>query len=164
MVLAGTTLKLVSLAIKTLSKPVAKQFKASAENSPFWRNVFSKYAQWHYKVEYQITVRLLGHHARNVKPLDENAAVKLGSEVLSEAFVFAVAGGLVIFEYNRSSKSSAAKKLEEERILQEKETEIDMRLQSLEAAIVQIRDGVDTQMNALQMIQMQLDSISKKKE
>jgi hypothetical protein len=142
MVLGGTALKLVSLAIRTAAKPVAKQFKASAENSPFWRNVFITYAQWHYRMEYQISVKLLGHHARNVKPLEEVKAVQLGSEVLSELFVFGVAGSMVIFEISRSQIASAEKKLQEERAIAEREQALELRLQSIETAFLELKEEV----------------------
>eukprot|EP00475_Leptophrys_vorax_P024956 TRINITY_DN3467_c0_g1_i1.p1 TRINITY_DN3467_c0_g1~~TRINITY_DN3467_c0_g1_i1.p1 ORF type:complete len:167 (-),score=58.95 TRINITY_DN3467_c0_g1_i1:28-528(-) len=142
MVLGGTALKLVSLAVKTAAKPLAKRFKASAESSPFWRSVFVRYAQWHYKMEYQITVKMLGHHTRNVKPLEENKAVQLGSEVLSEAFVFGVAGAMVVFEYNRSQISAAEKKDKEEKALAEKETQLELRLQGIETSLLALKEEI----------------------
>lgn len=79
------------------------------------------YAQWHHRIEYQITVRLLGHHAREVKALDEKKAVSFGSEVLSEFFIFSVAAGVVVFEYSRSQIANAQKKALEEQMIQDKE-------------------------------------------
>jgi hypothetical protein len=149
MVLGGTALKLLSLAVKTAAKPIGKQFKKSAENSPFWRNVFVQYAQWHYRMEYQITVRMLGHHTRNVKPLDEGKAAQLGSEVLSEAFVFGVAGLMVVFEYSRSQIAAAEKKEKEERINAEREAQLEDRLQKLETSILVLSDQVESTRHAV---------------
>jgi uncharacterized protein YlxW (UPF0749 family) len=84
-------------------------------------------------------VRLLGHHARKVKPLEEEKAVKLGAEVISEFMVFGVAGLTVIFEYSRSQIAAAQKKEKEEKLMQEKEDALEMRLLQLETALVDLK-------------------------
>jgi hypothetical protein len=65
--------------------------------------------------------------------------MKVGAEFVGEAFVFAVSGGIVVWEYNRSRESTAEKnaKIQKEarlqrEALQAKLKTLDVRLQAIE--------------------------------
>jgi len=65
--------------------------------------------------------RASGHEPKALKPMEIEKAVKLGAEVFSEAFVFAVAGSLLTIELVRKSSEDKQKELEKQRELAQKE-------------------------------------------
>ena len=80
-----------------------------------------------------------GYKVRHISPIEEGAALSQGAELLSESFIFFVSGGIVVYEYNRSSEKEKVK--EEARLqqitddsarLQAKLNSLDKRLISLE--------------------------------
>lgn len=50
-------LKLWSLTLKTLSKPLANRFKAKAQKQVHWRTVFATSAQYWHAGEYRLRAR-----------------------------------------------------------------------------------------------------------
>ncbi|THG20753.1 hypothetical protein TEA_003827 [Camellia sinensis var. sinensis] len=128
-------LKLGTLALKTLSKPIAARLKKEAGLHPKFRQSIINMAQISENVLYldrenEILKRILlrnmnvaNHrftttiqrsiygHATNVEihPLNEKNAVQSAVDLLGEVFVFSVAGVALIFEVQRSSRSEAKK-------------------------------------------------------
>ncbi|KAE8707556.1 Syntaxin of plants 61 [Hibiscus syriacus] len=103
-------LKLGTLALKTLSKPVAYRLKRQAAYAPKFRQFIVSIAQ----ANHQITTRMqrsIYSHATDVeiRPLDEEKAVQAAVDLIGELFVFTVAGAILIFEVQRSSRSEAKK-------------------------------------------------------
>jgi len=145
-------LKLGSLFVKTITKPLASRLKVLAEGDTKFRTICHSYGQFHHNIESRITLRLMGHHARTIKKLDENAAVKLGAEFISEAFVFSVAGFLLVFEIQRKSKLDAEKERQKkQKALLAKETR-EKRFQSLEqrvAELCQQNEKITSELNEL---------------
>lgn len=59
-------------------------------------------AQRVHKTDVSLRMNLLGENGTaKVRPLNENKAIENGANFLSESFVFAVAGGIIIYEANR---------------------------------------------------------------
>lgn len=134
------TVKLWSLGIKTAAKPLARRFKKTAEGSQFWRSVFVGYAQWHHRMEHHISVRILGHPVREVKPLDETKAIADGSELLSEVFIFSSAMIAVVFELSRREYQDQHKKDEVAKKERMFKSELEKRLSSLELRIIELEE------------------------
>lgn len=90
---------------------------------------------------------------RKFRPLSEAKAVDLFADVIGDAFILAVGGGLIIYEYWRSSQKPDANKeridelnerLEELRLREEQvagaEEKQRMRLGEIEAALRELKD------------------------
>ncbi|EXB54967.1 hypothetical protein L484_010547 [Morus notabilis] len=102
--------KLGTLALKTICKPIANRLKKEAGLHPKFRQLIVSIAQANHQFQTQMQRRIYGH-ATNVKirPLNEEKAVQAAADLLGELFVFTVAGAAVIFEVQRSSRSEARK-------------------------------------------------------
>ena len=62
-------LKFGALAIRTLSKPVANAIKRRSTNHPRFRASCIAFAQFWHRMEVNWSIRLLGHEAKQIKPL-----------------------------------------------------------------------------------------------
>ncbi|KAL9243779.1 hypothetical protein vseg_017625 [Gypsophila vaccaria] len=102
--------KLGTLALKTVSKPIASRLKKEATLHPKFRQLIIDLAQANHRFTTQITRRMYGHATDvEIRPLNEEKAVQVASDLIGEVFVFTVAGVAVIFEVQRSAKSEARK-------------------------------------------------------
>ncbi|KAI6703696.1 hypothetical protein NL676_012832 [Syzygium grande] len=103
-------LKLGTLVVKTLSKPVASRLKQQAALHPRFRELIVGFAQANHRMTTNAQRRLYGHATDvEIRPLNEQKAVQAAVDLIGELFVFSVAGALVIFEVQRSAKSEARK-------------------------------------------------------
>ncbi|PKA48735.1 hypothetical protein AXF42_Ash018677 [Apostasia shenzhenica] len=111
--------KLGTLALRTLSKPIASKLKQQAGVHPRFREFIINLAQNNHRFTTTIQRRIYGHSTDvAIRPLDEEKAVQAAGDLIGEVFVFSVAGAAIIFEVQRSSRSEAKK---EERRRQELE-------------------------------------------
>ncbi|XP_024987918.1 OPA3-like protein [Cynara cardunculus var. scolymus] len=103
-------LKLGTLALKTLSKPIASRLKQQAALHPKFRTSIISFAQANHRLTTTIQRRIYGHATDvEIRPLNEEKAVQAAGDLISELFVFAVAGAALVFEVQRSSRSEAKK-------------------------------------------------------
>ncbi|QCD76809.1 OPA3-like protein [Vigna unguiculata] len=103
-------LKLGTLALKTLSKPVASRLKQQAALHPRFRQLIVNMAQSNHQITTKMQRRIYGHATDvEIRPLNEEKAVQAAVDLIGELFVFSVAGVLLIFEVQRSSRSEARK-------------------------------------------------------
>lgn len=122
------TAKLATLFIRTLAKPIATQLKTQAAAHDSFRRVCVTIAQTMHRSEMALRYNLLPRaqkgsddHERGerpkVRPLNEAKAIANGANFLSEAFLFAIAAGLILGESYRSSvKSRQQRNRTEERV------------------------------------------------
>ncbi|XP_020293459.1 optic atrophy 3 protein homolog [Pseudomyrmex gracilis] len=104
-------LKLGVLFVKQISKPLAKFLVTQAKNHPLFRTyVIIPPAQFYHwaEVKTKMYVMNLGKPTKVAK-LNENMAIELGASLLGEAIIFSIAGGCLIFEYNRQVTKEAKK-------------------------------------------------------
>ncbi|KAM0945920.1 hypothetical protein DsansV1_C09g0089301 [Dioscorea sansibarensis] len=102
--------KLGTLAVKTLSKPIANRLKKEAGNYPKFRLFIVNIAQINHRFSTSLQRRLYSHATNvEIRPLDEGKAVHAAADLLGEVFVFLVAGGVLIFEVQRSARSESRK-------------------------------------------------------
>lgn len=102
--------KLGTLALKTLCKPIANRLKKEAGLHPKFRHFIINMAQANHRFTTKMQRRIYGHSVDAViRPLDEEKAVQAAADLIGELFVFSVAGAAVIFEVQRSSRSEARK-------------------------------------------------------
>lgn len=103
-------LKLGTLALKTLSKPIAGRIKAEAGRHPKFRNYIISMAQANHRITTQMQRRIYGHATDvEIRPLNEEKAVQAAVDLLGEIFVFSVAVAALAFEVQRSARSEAKK-------------------------------------------------------
>ncbi|XP_012091685.1 OPA3-like protein isoform X2 [Jatropha curcas] len=103
-------LKLGTLAVKTLSKPLASKLKQQAAYHPKFRQFIVNFAQANHRLTTTMQRRLYSHATDvEIRPLNEEKAVQAAVDLIGELFVFTVAGAVVIFEVQRSAKSEARK-------------------------------------------------------
>lgn len=102
--------KLGTLAIRTLSKPIATRLKVEAARHPRFRTLIVNMAQINHRFSTNLQRRIYGHSTTvAVRPLDEEKAVHAATDLLGELFIFSVGGAAVIFEVQRSARSEARK-------------------------------------------------------
>uniref|UniRef100_A0A0D6R691 OPA3-like protein n=1 Tax=Araucaria cunninghamii TaxID=56994 RepID=A0A0D6R691_ARACU len=132
--------KLGTLAIRTLSKPIASRIKVQAAHHPRFRKLIVEFAQVNHKFSTNLQRRIYGHSTKvAVRPLDEEKAVQAATDLLGELFVFSVGVGAVIFEVQRSARSEARK---EETRKQELE-ELRQRDDGLAREVVLLKQRID---------------------
>ncbi|XVF25727.1 hypothetical protein REPUB_Repub13aG0238600 [Reevesia pubescens] len=103
-------LKLGTLALKTLSKPVAYRLKRQAGVAPRFRQFIVSIAQANHRITTRMQRKIYSHATDvEIHPLDEEKAVQAAVDLIGELFAFTVAGAVLIFEVQRSSRSEAKK-------------------------------------------------------
>ncbi|KAI4490863.1 PREDICTED: optic atrophy 3 protein homolog [Polistes canadensis] len=102
-------LKLGVLLIKQISKPLAKLIVNQAKNHPVFRTYFiippAQFYHWA-EVKGKMYMMNLGKPTKVAK-LNETMAIELGSNLMGEVIIFSLAGGCLIFEYNRQVAKEA---------------------------------------------------------
>ncbi|KAK2380814.1 hypothetical protein P8452_36974 [Trifolium repens] len=102
--------KLGTLALRTICKPIANRLKKEAGYHPKFRNFIITIAQTNHRFTTKMQRRIYGQATDvAIRPLNEEKAVQAAADLLGELFVFTVAGAAVIFEVQRSSRSEARK-------------------------------------------------------
>ncbi|RCH95109.1 hypothetical protein CU098_008747 [Rhizopus stolonifer] len=101
-----STVKLGSLLIRTLAKPVATSIKTQAKNHPRFKEFCINLAQRSHKLEMTLKMKFLGYKTEKIRPLNDARAIESGANFLSEGFVFSVAATIIIAESWRSHTTS----------------------------------------------------------
>ncbi|XP_020596114.1 OPA3-like protein, partial [Phalaenopsis equestris] len=102
--------KLGTLAIRTLAKPIASRLKQQAGVHPRFRELIVNLAQMNHRFTTTIQRNIYAHSTDvAIRPLNEEKAVQAAADLIGELFVFSVAGVVVVFEVQRSSRSEAKK-------------------------------------------------------
>ncbi|KAK2434430.1 optic atrophy 3 protein [Trifolium repens] len=127
--------KLGTLALKTICKPIANRLKKEAGYHPKFRNFIISIAQTNHRFTTRMQRRIYGQATDvAIRPLNEEKAVQAAADLLGELFVFTVAGAAVIFEVQRSSRSEARKeelRRQEIQAIKTRSEELDMEVQFL---------------------------------
>ncbi|XP_004485848.1 uncharacterized protein [Cicer arietinum] len=140
-------LKLGTLALKTLSKPVASRLKQQAALHPRFRQLIVNMAQANHQITTKMQRRIYGHATDvEIRPLNEEKAVQSAVDLIGELFVFSVAGVLLIFEVQRSARSEARKE--------------ELRKQDLEA-MRQKNDGLAEEVELLKHRLQELEQLAR---
>eukprot|EP01039_Chlorochromonas_danica_P011358 gene11358-12687_t len=105
-------LKLAGLLIKTVAKPIASRMKSDARQHPRLCSLYISLGQASHQMMSRLNVMAKGYRVLSIDPLAEEEALARGVDLLSEIFIFSVAGGIMIIEYGRSEAKNAEKALE----------------------------------------------------
>ncbi|KDN49808.1 hypothetical protein RSAG8_01873, partial [Rhizoctonia solani AG-8 WAC10335] len=104
------SVKLATLVIRTLAKPISARLKHQAEQHESFKNICVSWAQWAHRTEVGLRTNLLGESAKHIKPLSETRAIQNGANGLAEAFLFTVGASLILAEAWRSNRSEARRR------------------------------------------------------
>ncbi|BEI84967.1 hypothetical protein CcaverHIS002_0503680 [Cutaneotrichosporon cavernicola] len=104
------SIKIFSLAVKTLAKPIAATIKQQAVTHERFRRICINFAQAMHRTEARMRMGLLNEEARNIKPLNEAKAVQNGASMMAETFLFALGASLVLGETYRSSRKNVKRR------------------------------------------------------
>ncbi|KAI9603718.1 hypothetical protein H4Q26_003317 [Puccinia striiformis f. sp. tritici PST-130] len=129
------SVKVVSLLIKTLSKPIASRLKISAQEHPKFNSVRFVSALLN---PTSIRTRLasgifFGKTEHIIRPLSDTKAIQNGANFLSEAFLFSVAVALIVAENLRGRWQTAHRR-----------DVVDERLTELESLCATIRSDQES--------------------
>ncbi|KAJ1304673.1 hypothetical protein OPQ81_005812 [Rhizoctonia solani] len=80
------SVKLATLVIRTLAKPISAKIKQQAEHHESFKRICVSWAQWAHRTEVGLRTNLLGESAKHIKPLSETRAIQNGANSLAEAF------------------------------------------------------------------------------
>ncbi|EAS30026.3 OPA3 domain-containing protein [Coccidioides immitis RS] len=198
--MASITLKISSLIIRTLSKPIANQIKAQAREHERFRRICISFAQTLHRADMRLRLGLLHTNAQierqatrgvaeahakkrkhqvatvkteaqvqadeaaaareqeknaeppkppptpRIRPLSDAKAIDTGANFISEAFLFMVAGGLIVFESWRSRRKETSRREDvAERLAELEESERTARLGliALEKEVLKLRAQVE---------------------
>ncbi|KAF5311441.1 hypothetical protein D9611_011651 [Ephemerocybe angulata] len=106
------SVKLGTLLIRTLAKPIATQVKERARQHPKFRDLCINLAQFMYRSEIKLRTNILGEAARpaHVRPLSETRAIEQGANFIAEGFMFSVAAALILGETYRTSRNESKRR------------------------------------------------------
>mmetsp|Transcript_30690 Transcript_30690/g.47100 ORF Transcript_30690/g.47100 Transcript_30690/m.47100 type:complete len:201 (-) Transcript_30690:49-651(-) len=130
--------KLAGLLIKTLSKPVSKRIKHEFAQYATGQKVLVGIGQASHQLSSRMTIIASGYKVRSIKPLEHEKALSSGADLVGESFVLMVSAGIVVYEYDRSSKKEEKKRqnlLKEQAALDAKLLSLDARLKALEKVV-----------------------------
>lgn len=149
-------LKLGVLFVKQISKPLAKLIVSQAKNHPVFRTYFiippAQFYHWA-EVKAKMYVMNLGKPTK-VPKLNEAMAIELGANLMGEVIIFSLAGGCLIFEYNRQVAKEARK--EEARLAQIQKFTDDIA--SLQKNTLQLQTNIQYLQNAVEELAKQTKS------
>jgi len=127
--------KFFSLALKTLSKPIASRIRRYVMNHPDWSRRLIQFAQWTQRLEVAMQRSTDDKEGKAfVGRLTDEAAITRASNLVSEITLFGIATGLLVFEMNQASRTNEekAQKAREER------EELDRRLTNQERLLIEL--------------------------
>ena len=100
--------KLGILVIKTVTKPFAKKIKNTKDKD--LQRLCINVGQFQNKYMTLVNLRMSGIKAKKVKPLTDEKALSLGSEIVSEGTILGVSGTLLALEYWRRDVTAEKKR------------------------------------------------------
>ncbi|KAI3939613.1 hypothetical protein MKX01_038568 [Papaver californicum] len=155
--------KLGSLVLRTICKPIANRLKVAAGKHPRFREYIISIAQIVFRRDGRVvdssglenrysslfnrfttTVqrRIYGHATDvEIRPLNEEKAVQAAADLLGEMFVFSLAGAAIIFEVQRSARSEARKeelRKQELEAIKQKEENLERALEFIKGKLAEL--------------------------
>jgi len=138
------SVKLATLVIRTLAKPIAQRLKSQAEQHEKFRNVCMSLAQWSHRSEVKLRTGLLGENPKNIRPLSETKAIQNGANSLAEGFLFAVAAGLILGETYRGARKDANRR----DLVDEQLGELSQKIATVNERIESVSKSLDEKLEA----------------
>lgn len=141
--MSGIALKLTSLLVRTVAKPIATTITALARNNDVFKSGCIRVAQAVHSTDVKLRMRLVGQNKVKVRPLNDKKAIENGAKFLSEALLFSVAGSLIIYESVRSRRKAQDEK------------------QSVRGDISDLQEDIGEVKNLLKALSKEIDNLQK---
>jgi hypothetical protein len=139
-------IKLAGLLIKTAAKPLSARIKHDFSRFESTSRVLIGIGQKSHQLTSSLTIWAEGYKVRSIRQLEEEKALKLGSEFVGESFLLIVSVGWMFYEVNNSNVKAQQKvdqtKLEKEQVqkaLQDQFQAMDGRISYLEEKVKKLR-------------------------
>jgi len=126
-------LKLSTLAVKAIAKPLASRLKIEASVRPRLREACESLGNGVHYLYSRINVMASGHKFIGVKPLAPEQALADGISTLSESLVLGFSAVVIIVDYQRSAASNEAKAIKAAAEKQAEFERLESRFLALEA-------------------------------
>ncbi|KAF8552991.1 OPA3-domain-containing protein [Imleria badia] len=148
------TVKLATLVIRTVAKPISAQLKNQAKQHETFRNICVSLAQKMHTAEISLRTNILGEPARtHIRPLSESKAIENGANALAESFLFGVAALLIFSETYRSSSKQSRRR-----------DDVDEKLDGLLSAVESLQEGNRVVEGALERTREEVEGERKRRE
>lgn len=141
--MSGIALKLTSLLVRTVAKPIATTLTALARNNELFKSACILIAQRVHSTDVKLRMRLVGQNKIKVRPLNDKKAVENGARFLSEVILFSVAGLLIVYESARARRKAADEK------------------QTVRGDISDLQDDIAEVKSLLQALSREIDALQK---
>jgi len=156
-------LKLGTLLLKVVTKPIANQIKEQAQTHPGLRQACVRLGRG----INQVTTRL-SYISQNMRPdvgeikfvLDEQQAVRRAAEVLSETFVFTVFGAVVLAQYQVAKNEEETHKKEAE----EMRDALEFQIEQILAEVKYLQRRVAEQNSKIEVLEKKDRSVERSQE
>lgn len=139
--MSGIALKLTTLLIRTVAKPISNTIKAQAKEREGFRRGCISIAQRLHRMDVRLRMNLMGEKRIKVRPLNDNKAIEQGANFLSELFVFSVAGSMIFFESYRSRKKTTVRHTSVQEDLTAIQNELELLQQEVTALHQRVRES-----------------------
>jgi hypothetical protein len=93
---------------------------------------------------------------RSVPKIEDEVALSQGADLLSESFLFAVSGGLAVYEYNRSSAKEKTKEAARLHAITDDASRLQAKLVSLDQRLVALEAYAKTNRNRLSVLGIEI--------
>jgi len=137
------SVKLATLAIRTIAKPIGNSLKNQAQQHPTFRRICIGVAQWSHRTEVRLRTGLLGESTKNIRPLNDVRAIQSGANTLAESFLFAVAAGLILGESYRSSKKEGNRRDAVDEKLEDLQQRLEASSKRIDTVLEEVRAQLD---------------------
>lgn len=132
-------LKLSSLLIKTISKPLATRLKFEASRLPAFYKASVRAGQASHYMSSRINVFASGYKFLGVKPLPVDEALDVGVSYLADGIVIFLGATVIIIEYKRGeaknavkAEKAAAKELADKLALEARFSDIEQKIRDID--------------------------------
>lgn len=99
-----------------------------------------------------MTIWSAGYRVRNVKPLEEEKALKQGAEFVGESVIFVISGGWIVYEYDKSQTSAKEKAAASKAAALKERQEIMAQVQALSNRLGTVEEALETTQAMLQKL------------
>jgi hypothetical protein len=142
--------KLGILVVKAVTKPFAKRIKNTEDIR--LQKLCKDVGQFQNKMMTLVNLRMSGIKAKKVKPLADEQALVLGSELVSEGVILGVSGVLLGFEYWRREVIAEKKK---KKLMKEKNARRNEKMLALEAKFKPLQEKLEQLENEIKILKSQ---------
>ena len=119
---------------------MAKQVKHQAIKIPITRSALIWVGQTSHGITTRMTIWSSGYKVRSITKIEDEKALSLGADLLSESFIFSVSVGILMYEYNRSSIKEEKKEAAKLQKIRDDASKLQAKLDSLDKRLVSLEE------------------------